>query len=72
MFAKRLPEGQHRSPQAEEFAGQIGIPLADWQTIVHPHWRGGTPEEREAAELAADVPVKEWRSWDALDLLNAQ
>lgn len=71
-FTKRLPEGQHRSPTAEAFARQIGIPLADWQTIVHPHWRGGTPEEREAAELATDVPVKEWRSWDALDLINAQ
>jgi hypothetical protein len=39
---------------------------------VQPHWRGGTPEEREAAEAATDVPVKEWRSWDAIDLLNAQ
>jgi hypothetical protein len=71
-FTKALPEGQKRSPEAEAFAKQIGIPLADWQTIVHPHWRGGTPEEREAAEAATDVPVKEWRSWDALDLLNAR
>jgi hypothetical protein len=71
-FTKTLPEGQKRSPEAEAFAKRIGIPLADWQTIVHPHWRGGTPEEREAAEAATDVPVKEWRSWDALDLLNAR
>lgn len=70
-FTKRLPDGQRRSAEADEFARKIGIPLADWQTIVHPHWRGGTAEEREAAEMAADVPVKEWRSWDALDLLNA-
>jgi len=71
-FTKRLPDGQRRSPEADAFAKQIGIPLADWQTIVHPHWRGGTPEEREAAEAATDIPVREWRSWDALDLLNTQ
>jgi hypothetical protein len=71
-FTKRLPEGQRRSPEAEAFARQIGIPLADWQTIVHPHWRGGTPEEREAAEASSDISVREWRSWDALDLINAQ
>jgi hypothetical protein len=71
-FTKQLPEGQRRSPDAEAFARQIRIPLADWQTIVHPHWRGGTPEEREAAESSTEVPVKEWRSWDALDLLNAR
>jgi hypothetical protein len=70
-FARRLPEGEHRSPDADTYAAEIGMPLAAWQTVVKAHWRGGTPEERAAAELAADVPLREWRSWDALDLLAA-
>ena len=70
-FARRLPEGDHRSADAEAYATEIGMPLASWQTLVKTHWRGGTPEERAAAEQAADVPLREWRSWDALDLLAA-
>jgi hypothetical protein len=70
-FARRLPEGDQRSPEAETFAAEIGMPLADWQTVVKAHWRGGTPEERTAAEQAADARLREWRSWDALDLLAA-
>jgi hypothetical protein len=69
-FVKALPDGQRRSPEAEAFARSIGIPLADWQTIVRAHYRGGTPDEREAAEHADEVPIREWRSWDALDLLT--
>lgn len=68
-FARRLPDGEQRSPEADAYAKEIGMPLAPWQTVVRAHWRGGTPEEREAAEQAGEVPIREWRSWDALDLL---
>jgi|GEM_PF-3131352 len=68
-FVKNLPEGQHRSVEADVFAREVGMPLADWQTVVRAHFRGGTQEEREAAELAESVPLREWRSWDALDVL---
>ena len=70
-FARRLPENDQRSAEADIFAAEIGMPLAPWQTVVRAHWRGGTPEERDAAEQAANAPLREWRSWDALDLLAA-
>jgi hypothetical protein len=70
-FVRRLPEGETRSADADTLAAEIGMPLAPWQTVVRAHWRGGTPEEREAAEQAAELPLREWRSWDALDLLAA-
>ena len=54
---------------AAEFAAKIGVPLGPWQTVGRPHWRGGTLAEQEAAERAATAPVRERRSWAALDLL---
>jgi hypothetical protein len=71
-YAKRLPEGQKCSAEAEAYAVQIGIPLADHQTVVQPHWRGGTEEDRTAAAEAADAPTRVWRSWSALDLLRTR
>lgn len=68
-FVKALPDGQQRSAEADSFAREIGMPLAPWQTVVRAHFRGGTPEEREAAEATESIPLREWRSWDALDLL---
>jgi len=72
VFAKQLPEGQHRSADADQFAREIRMPLAEHQTIVRAHWRGGTAEERELAEAVETVPVKQWRSWSALDLLRSR
>jgi len=71
-FAKRLPEGQNRSSEAEAYAAKIGMPLADHQTVVQPHWRGGTEEDRRAAAEAADAPTRVWHSWSALDLLRTR
>jgi hypothetical protein len=71
-FAKRLPAGQRRSAEAEAFAAEIGIPLAEHQTVVRPHWRGGTEEERGAAAEADDAPERIWRSWSAVDLLRTR
>lgn len=68
-FAKVLREGTHRSPEAAEFADEIGMPLRDDQTIVRPHIRGGTEAEREA--LLAQDDVRTWRSWAAVDLVFA-
>jgi hypothetical protein len=70
-FSRRLPEGKKRSPEAERFAVEIGIPLAAHQTIVKPHFRGGTEDERKAAmESGFGRQVRRWRSWSALDLLR--
>ncbi len=71
-FSRRLPEGQKRSPEAEQFAKVSGIPLAPWQTVVRPHWRGGTPEEREHAAADPALDVRHWRSWSAIDLLRTR
>ncbi len=71
-FSKRLPAGQRRSPEAQQFAEEIGMPLADHQTVVKPHWRGGTEDERSAAADTGEVPVRTWRSWSALDLLRTR
>lgn len=71
-FAKRLPEDQNRSSEAEAYATKIGMPLASNQTVVQPHWRGGTEEDRRAAAQAADAPSRVWRSWSALDLLRTR
>lgn len=68
-FAKRLREGHKRSQEASEFAEEIGMPLKDNQTVVRPHIRGGTEEEREA--LLAQDDVRLWRSWAAVDLIFA-
>lgn len=64
-FSRRLPEGQKRSLEAEAFAQEIGMPLAPYQTVVHPHFRGGTDEDQ------ADT-VRRYRSWSALDLLRTR
>jgi hypothetical protein len=71
-FSRRLPEGQRRSKTAEAFAAESGIPLKPWQTVVQPHWRGGTPEEREHAAADPELDVRHWRSWSALDLLRTR
>jgi hypothetical protein len=71
-YAKRLPEDQKRSLEAAAYAAKIGMPLADHQTVVQPHWRGGTEEDRRAAAEAADAPTRVWRSWSALDLLRTR
>jgi hypothetical protein len=71
-YAKRLPKGQKRSAEAEAYAAKIGMPLAEHQTVVQPHWRGGTEEDRRAAAEAADAPTRVWRSWSALDLLRTR
>jgi hypothetical protein len=71
-FSRRLPEGQKRSGKAEAFAAESGIPLAPWQTVVRPHWRGGTEEEREHAMLNPELDVRHWRSWSAIDLLRTR
>jgi hypothetical protein len=72
-FARRLPEGQHRSADARAFAEEIGIPLAPHQTVVRGHFRGGTPEERERAlEAGEGLRVRSWRSWSAIDLLRTR
>jgi len=71
-FSRRLPEGQKRSREAEAFALESGIPLAPWQTVVRPHWRGGTEEEREQATLNPELDVRHWRSWSAIDLLRTR
>jgi hypothetical protein len=67
--ARRLPEGEQRSTDAGAYAAEIGMPLACWQTVVKAHWRGGTTDERAATEQTAELPLREWRNWDALDLL---
>lgn len=67
---RRLPEGQSRSDDAEQYAKEIGIPLAPYQTVVHPHWRGGTEEERQL-NVTAEIP-QQWRSWSALDVLRTR
>lgn len=72
-FSRRLPQGQSRSQEAEDFALEVGIPLADHQTVVRPHFRGGTPEERKVAmEGGFGQQVRNWRSWSALDLLRTR
>jgi hypothetical protein len=72
-FARRLPMGQRRGAEADAFAREIGIPLADHQTVVQPHYRGGTEDERKAAmELGTELAVRRWRSWSALDLLRTR
>jgi hypothetical protein len=71
-FSRRLPEGQKRSQEAEAFAAESGIPLAPWQTVVRPHWRGGTEEEREHAMENPELDVRHWRSWSAIDLLRTR
>lgn len=68
-FARTLRDGHRRSREAQEFADEIGMPLRDDQTIVRPHIRGGTEEEREA--LLAQDDVRLWKSWAAIDLLFA-
>lgn len=71
-FSKRLPSGQRHSAAAQQFAEEIGMPLVDHQTVVKPHWRGGTEAERKAAADAGELPVRTWRSWSALDLLRTR
>lgn len=71
-FSRRLPEGQKRSKDAEAFAAESGIPLAPWQTVVRPHWRGGTEGEREHAMSNPELDVRHWRSWSAIDLLRTR
>jgi hypothetical protein len=72
-FARRLPEGQARSADAETFAHESGIPLAAHQTVVRPHYRGGTDDERRAAmETSTGHEIRQWRSWSALDLLRTR
>lgn len=71
-FSRRLPEGQKRSKEAEAFAAESGIPLAPWQTVVKPHWRGGTEEEREHAMSNPELDIRHWRSWSAIDLLRTR
>jgi hypothetical protein len=71
-FSRRLPDGRKRSPDAELFAREIGIPLAPWQTVVRPHGRGGTEEERAHAAESPDLDVRHWRSWSAIDLLRTR
>ncbi len=72
-FARRLPAGQRRSTDAEEFAQDSGIPLALHQTVVRPHFRGGTEDERQAAmETQSGQRLRTWRSWSALDLLRTR
>jgi hypothetical protein len=66
-FARLLRPGTKRSGDAENFAEEIGMPLRPDQTVVRPHIRGGTEEEREA--MLAEDDVRLWRSWAALDLL---
>lgn len=68
-FARRLQPGHQRSKMADEYARAIGMPLREDQTVVQPHIRGGTEDER-AALLATD-DVRLWRSWAAIDLLYA-
>jgi hypothetical protein len=71
-FSKLLPEGQHRSAEADAFAKEIGMPLAAHQTIVKPHYRGGTKEERELAEERDQLSIKKWKSWSAVDILRTR
>ncbi len=72
-FTRRLPDGQRRSREAELFARESGVPLAEHQTIVRPHFRGGTEEDRLAAlESREGLQVRRWRSWSALDLLRTR
>jgi hypothetical protein len=72
-FSRRLPAGQTRSAEAEEFARASGIPLAPHQTVVRPHFRGGTQDERRAAmETRFGDEMRRWRSWSALDLLRTR
>jgi hypothetical protein len=72
-FSRRLPQGQKRSREADEYAKEIGIPLAPHQTVVQPHFRGGTEEERQhALETEHGLQVKHWKSWSALDLLRTR
>jgi hypothetical protein len=68
-FARRLQPGHHRSRMADDYAKLIGMPLREDQTVVQPHIRGGTEEERQA--LLAQDDVRLWRSWAAIDLLYA-
>jgi hypothetical protein len=70
--ARRLGENEHRTYEADEFAREIGIPLLDTQTVVRPHPRGGTPEEREEAKAEPPELVRHWRSWSALDILRTR
>jgi hypothetical protein len=72
-FSRRLPQGQKRSADAEEYAKEIGIPLAQHQTVVKPHFRGGSEEERQLAmEAGLGLEVRRWKSWSALDLLRTR
>lgn len=70
MFVRQLRPGDQRSQEATDFAAEVGMPLRDHQTIVRPHYRGGSPEEREAASTAGDLPAYRWRSWSATDLIR--
>lgn len=68
-FARALRDGQNRSVDANDYALEINLPLRDDQTVVRPHIRGGTDEEKEA--LLAQDDVRLWKSWAAIDLLFA-
>lgn len=71
-FARMLPEGGNRSIKKTEYAEEIGMPISERETVVEPHWRGGTEEERLAAKEAeaSDPQTREWRSWSALTLAS--
>jgi hypothetical protein len=69
-FSRMLAVGHKRSPEADDYARAIGMPLTDRQTVVQPHIRGGTEEDRRA--LLAQDDVRLWRSWAALDLIHAR
>jgi hypothetical protein len=72
-FSRRLPQGQKRSADADAYAKEIGIPVAPHQTVVKPHFRGGTEEERERAmDAEHGLQVRHWKSWSALDLLRTR
>jgi hypothetical protein len=71
-FARALPQGRKRGGEAEQFAAEIGIPLADYQTVVKPHYRGGSEDERRAALESAATAVRHWKSWSAVDLLRTR
>ena len=71
-FARELSAGRSRSDDAARFAAEIGIPLASYQTVVRPHYRGGSEAERRAANESANAPVRHWKSWSAVDLLRTR